>query len=432
MSSQFTKVSNFGGLAFVSNGKCAQGRFSSTPDTSLRFTRSVSTTVTKGPNYPNYRLLLTTGQNACTVLTVDGYKRTKSRPVSAVFTPTCKSNCSNPAGSYTMTGVGYFGDTSACTLIPTGNPSGLSTYAAQQEALTELWKKIEKARSPAQLGEDLGEIRELVHLLRSPAKAFREGLNAYHATIKKWRHRTKRFSSREVDTFLADTWLSYAFGWKPLVNDVKSAAEALAERNIRLQHVPTTKIVRSHAVNSGVDAQYSNISAGGTGYCSFVSDLIYSHETQVHLKAAVRLEQASGFPGILGILGLNLDNFVPTLWELIPYSFVVDYFTNIGDLIYAVHTGTGSINWLNGTTVQKYVVEYPNITAGPASTYAGYTANCRGYVTTLQAGRYRTERVKIVRDPYYPISYPDFHFQVPGMGSLKWLNLTALARLKTL
>lgn len=43
-------------------------------------------------------------------------------------------------------------------------------------------------------------------------------------------------------------------------------------------------------------------------------------------------------------MGLTIQEFVPTVWELIPYSFVVDYFTNIGDVVNYAYSA--NLNWV--------------------------------------------------------------------------------------
>lgn len=35
----------------------------------------------------------------------------------------------------------------------------------------------------------------------------------------------------------------------------------------------------------------------------------------------------------LDLFGFSAKEFVPTLWELLPWSFLVDYFTNVGDIL---------------------------------------------------------------------------------------------------
>jgi hypothetical protein len=44
-------------------------------------------------------------------------------------------------------------------------------------------------------------------------------------------------------------------------------------------------------------------------------------------------------------LQLDLPHFLPTVWDLIPYSFVVDYFTNIGDYLSGLSLRFSDVSW---------------------------------------------------------------------------------------
>jgi hypothetical protein len=49
------------------------------------------------------------------------------------------------------------------------------------------------------------------------------------------------------------------------------------------------------------------------------------------------------------LFGFTPSEFVPTAWELLPYSFLVDYFTNIGDILSSSVTSTARLAWSNRT-----------------------------------------------------------------------------------
>lgn len=42
---------------------------------------------------------------------------------------------------------------------------------------------------------------------------------------------------------------------------------------------------------------------------------------------------------------------MPTVWELIPYSFLIDYFTNVGDVLQALSTDTSGVHGLWKTEI---------------------------------------------------------------------------------
>lgn len=120
--------------------------------------------------------------------------------------------------------------------------------------------------------------------------------------------------------------------------------------------------------------------------------------------------------------GFRLDEFVPTLWELIPFSFLADYFINIGAVIDAYSLNTSNVRWLAMGEFSSNNLENEVIpTFLPA---AGWTY----HENSIQLGKPTTKRV-IVKSRK-PIStadlMPSLRFKIPG-SSTQWLNIAALS-----
>jgi hypothetical protein len=123
--------------------------------------------------------------------------------------------------------------------------------------------------------------------------------------------------------------------------------------------------------------------------------------------------------------GASWRDILPTAWELIPYSFAVDYFTNIGDIVSAWSFGSKDLRWVSRTRYSKQLRWSED--AGGAH---WVNSNPEGSWT------YRPESINFSttsfdRGQYYGSLVPDFTWEIPGVGSKKWLNLAALRIAKT-
>ena len=124
--------------------------------------------------------------------------------------------------------------------------------------------------------------------------------------------------------------------------------------------------------------------------------------------------------------GLSAWEFVPTLWELIPYSFLVDYFTNVGGIIASWSYRSLGTDWVAKNVKWERSAITDNINFHWAPDYfdpAGYDHWIEGHPGVSVV----TER-KVLRVPEVIVSTPSLELHVPGMTSLKWINILALSK----
>lgn len=122
--------------------------------------------------------------------------------------------------------------------------------------------------------------------------------------------------------FAADSWLEVKYGWKPLLQDIEDGAKATAEGWINEPADVVLQAGKRRQVPlriQTVPAQYNADQLDGV----FKSSLGYT----VHLRV---LDQATR-----NLQGLGLLNLAEVGWELIPYSFVLDWFIPVGAFISA-------------------------------------------------------------------------------------------------
>jgi hypothetical protein len=128
-------------------------------------------------------------------------------------------------------------------------------------------------------------------------------------------------------------WLQWRYGWNPLlmsIVDTAHAATAQTGKNIRL-----TGRGASAGSNSGMKiAHYTQNPLWwmpGTTPIPFKSCTV-SIDLQERYRAGVLAELTLTRAHALGLSALDIPN---AAWELVPYSFVVDWFVKVGDWIQA-------------------------------------------------------------------------------------------------
>lgn len=113
----------------------------------------------------------------------------------------------------------------------------------------------------------------------------------------------------------SNNWLEVSFGWVPFVRDMYSAMEVIS--NGPDYYISPVKATGTQEIT--YQALFSS-----TNYESVINHVV---KHQVSLAADVRvLNENKNLSRRLGIV-----NPFAVLWEIIPFSFVLDYFFNIGE-----------------------------------------------------------------------------------------------------
>lgn len=129
---------------------------------------------------------------------------------------------------------------------------------------------------------------------------------------------------------LANNWLALQYGWKPLLSDVRNSAEALAQsamgHPIRVKSENVTK--RINPAWKGFDDQ------GNYGKFEWA----FSEKTTV-IKCKLEYEVTNDFARQGN--KLSIDDPLTLAWELLPYSFVADWFLPVGDFLSRLNYDSG-------------------------------------------------------------------------------------------
>lgn len=306
--------------------------------------------------------------------------------------------------------------------------SGISETGANNEALMRLIKKAREAQTTFQGSVFLGELAETLRMIRNPAKTLRKGFDKYLSDAKKrtkaLKNRKKSPSNRKKLDIVQDTWLEHSFGWTPLINDIESGAKALAQRRHEFRR--TTEEVRAFARKETSSSVHGG--SYGIAWLNYKWRNLDVNRADVIYLGAVKREVVNDRAVSSQIFGFRPNTWLPTVWELIPYSFLVDYFTNIGELVSAWSYHKSNFAWLNKTVrkvaerrVQDCALDWRyaknNVESNAGWRWIGYEEFHPTFEMTVST---------VNRAPYTGSLIPDLEFQIPGMRSTKWANIAAL------
>lgn len=156
---------------------------------------------------------------------------------------------------------------------------------------------------------------------------------------------------------LANDVLAFNFGVKPLLSDIDGMAKYLAEG-------PENGIIDIIG-KSKKPIFYEDTSGWSTG-CPCQSVLTITGFVEVTYKIRVKV----AMPKIRELTKLGFGNPLALAWELVPWSFVVDWFLPIGDALQRLDSFEG-FSFVHGHKT-VYIKQYTNLVRNYGGTYASY------------------------------------------------------------
>jgi len=177
------------------------------------------------------------------------------------------------------------------------------------------------------MGTFLAESGKSIDMIAHTASRFYEAYRAVrkgklfeaagHLGIAPSRRRQKRFNrtaKKDQAKAIASAWLELQYGWKPLLMDTYNAAQEIADT--------VSPIYVGHAFGKHVETSKSVVKTGSN------TDTVSIH-SEARYKCTFSMENTTARRAALN----GLSNPAMVAWELVPYSFVVDWFLPIGDYL---------------------------------------------------------------------------------------------------
>jgi len=218
--------------------------------------------------------------------------------------------------------------------------------------------KAQKVNFSVALGERNQTARQVFQTLERLAGLIREvKAGNPKGLIRAAGRRVRRKRVRSLDPAF-DLWLEYKYGWVPLLSDVHGAVQALHEREKEGNRVRV-------AVKSGAKSEdYEKITGAGFPLVGLNATLDVQRKTK-H-RCMVRLDYVKSDSPWAPWSSLGITNPLTVAWELLPWSFVADWFVPVGAYLDILDADLGW-NFLGGSasTKTESIVTYNNAKYSP-------------------------------------------------------------------
>lgn len=288
----------------------------------------------------------------------------------------------NETGMCTNNGVVNFGPHISSSL------SVINSLNTDNRANVEALLKLKDMK--VNFGEALAESRSTVKHLASTAQTLAQAV--LYARRGRWDRVHKLFglSGRPLATgkSAATRWLEYQFAWTPLMSDIYGTSELL-KKGLR------EKAQLFSVQRNLVDIE--NVRPSGDAIRSYGTS---KRTTRVKLYAQV--SDAS----IANLTSLGLLDPLQVGWALVPYSFVIDWFLPVGNLLEALGATRG-LTFVGGH--RTYTVESISTHYWRPPAYLGMVGDSEMQVV---CSAFATRRVRLDMFPA-----PGFYLKSPFSSS---------------
>lgn len=376
-----------------------------------------------GVNNPGWRLAVVRHQNASS-----GFSAWKKTYQSGFGVDMCSWYDYRYINGKNVAVPQYEAETGALVYVNT--PGAFPDFPSDtaDRARAKLYKDAVRAMNSMRVLTTIGELRETLRMLRNPGKALSDSIRDYLKRVTKHARRAPVKSRKRI---IRESYLEATFGWAPFIGDIRAAGSALNRRLDRWQGIYTRvsglEIDRVHTVSP-------NWTSGIGGLVTKRRWDVETHASKlVRYYGEVRSVNPNPVLADMRLLGVTWEDLILTGWELVPWSFVMDYFTNIGDVLESWGIRDNDWAWL--TSVTKY---YVRLITTNVRTEDWHVVSYPGYVPEL--GHRRHMACSPARATYSTVSRATpltgpaelaFKWDL-GVGGRQALNLVALgdARIK--
>jgi hypothetical protein len=395
---------------------------------SLKTANQTITTVTgsrTGSKVPDWREKIRRGNDASSAFQSDRSRIEGLRPAELSMTAMIRGT--NQRSVQYFSGLNSSIPSSLNHLLP-------DQASAEAAALTSLYKKINANLSHLSGASSLAEFGDVLHQFGHPFKSIVDLTNRRLNKLELMARGlggTTVFRKKKWGEIVASTWLEYAFGLAPLISDTKKAAEALArwqfERSVDFKR--RAKVVGRGQSTKAEAPVFSLLALSQNwGKTRHVTRTTTERKVQYIAGLGSSLEADFGSSDrLLQLLGFKPSDWIPAAWEVIPWSWLADYFANVNNILDAVATSTADVKWVCKTVTDETIREvlvYPDPVEVTKSVEVQH-APWRVSSLSASEGGYRFVRKTVTRTPNVQLGVPPLIFSLPDRWG-QFANMAAV------
>lgn len=299
----------------------------------------------------------------------------------------------------------------------------ISFTRARNRAISRLADKANAGVN--NLAESVATVRQLDRMI---SNNFRKITRAYRAVRRLdfaaaadalWTPQLARRPYREPPSkvkSLADNWLELQYGWKPLLKDIEFVVDTVARLKIVDTYITSARASATEKQRTVMQLTEDDPINGGT----FIAGSGFIDQS-VTSKFGVRFSVSDQQRALMAQSGFL--NPVSLAWELLPFSFVVDWALPLGPYLESFTQWEG-LQFRDGwevsfrRKVNAYSAEYERIYKDSSQT-----------IKWGRSGNFYSERIELTRGPISVFPSPKFpSFKNPFTVTH---SLNALALLKS-
>lgn len=227
--------------------------------------------------------------------------------------------------------------------------------------------------------------------------------------------RIKRKRSVRTEREFLDAWMEYRYGWRILMYDIESISESFDRLKNGFNRTRWTAHDErfSRSSSSYVKGNASYVHGAGE-----VDSLTYMMRASITAGLEHRRSMRAGVGVEMAMDDILTIDPLTTAWEVIPFSFVADWFVNLGDLI-ASYSPFANGKFLWGFVTEEESMVYTTDVLLEST----YPDPPNHFTVTKGYGQMAARRTTKVRYPYEPS--PSLRFRV-NLSHPKIVDLFAI------